>query len=71
MVSNLTVVSTTPSGGTTIGDNSCSVGSYFEGTNIVVYIRGVNDPVGEWWKNGSEAVASSDGGVLVNAHYDS
>jgi hypothetical protein len=54
-----------------ISDDNCLAGSYFEGTNIVVYIRGVNDPAGEWWKNGSDAVASSDGGVLVNAHYDS
>ncbi|KKY21309.1 putative peptidase family m28 family [Phaeomoniella chlamydospora] len=43
---------------------------YFEGTNIIVYIRGVEDDDSAWWdkKNGSP---SGRGGVLVNAHYDS
>ncbi|OTA67181.1 hypothetical protein K449DRAFT_324824 [Hypoxylon sp. EC38] len=47
--------------------------TYFEGTNIVVYIRGKDDPHGRWWENGavySDKVIGK-GGVLMNAHYDS
>lgn len=46
---------------------------YFEGTNIMVYIRGSDDPEGEWWTSDSAAALKSHGkgGVLVNAHYDS
>ena len=41
---------------------------YFEGTNIIVYIRGSEDDKGAWWntKDGPDR-----SGVLVNAHYDS
>ncbi len=42
---------------------------YFEGTNIIVYIRGTNDDTDDWWRNGGDPVEK--GGVLVNAHYDS
>lgn len=42
---------------------------YFEGTNIMVYIRGSEDDQGDWWRSESEYEGS--GGVLVNAHYDS
>ena len=42
---------------------------YFEGTNIVVYIRGRSeDERGDWWLK--EKIPPK-GGVLVNAHYDS
>ena len=41
---------------------------YFEGTNIIVYVRGTEDDKGAWW-NARKAPESS--GVLVNAHYDS
>ncbi|KAF2139720.1 uncharacterized protein K452DRAFT_232243 [Aplosporella prunicola CBS 121167] len=51
MVSNVTF-----SGGSTTS-------IYFEGTNIMVYIRGSDDV--------SDVYSSSTGGVLVNAHYDS
>lgn len=46
---------------------------YFEGTNIMVYIRGTEDPEGEWWAidNANKAKTHGLGGVLVNAHYDS
>ncbi|KAI1138564.1 hypothetical protein F5Y05DRAFT_43870 [Hypoxylon sp. FL0543] len=47
--------------------------TYFEGTNIVVYIRGKDDPQGQWWQNGavySDKIIGK-GGVLMNAHYDS
>ncbi|KAL8963954.1 MAG: hypothetical protein Q9183_004818, partial [Haloplaca sp. 2 TL-2023] len=42
---------------------------YFEGTNIIVYIRGSEDGDEDWWATGQSPPAS--GGVLVNAHYDS
>ncbi|KAL8827271.1 MAG: hypothetical protein Q9191_003288 [Dirinaria sp. TL-2023a] len=42
---------------------------YFEGTNIIVYIRGGSeDERGDWWLTDR---TPSKGGVLVNAHYDS
>ncbi|KAI0865955.1 hypothetical protein F4860DRAFT_525037 [Xylaria cubensis] len=49
--------------------------AYFEGKNIVVYIRGKDDPSGRWWENGSPGYKADKvigkGGVLLNAHYDS
>ena len=42
--------------------------TYFEGTNIIVYVRGSRDPDGDWWLSGEKPDL---GGVLVNAHYDS
>ena len=42
---------------------------YFEGTNIIVYIRGSEDEPGNWYLKDKEP--SGKGGVLVNAHYDS
>ena len=42
---------------------------YFEGTNIIVYIRGTIDDPQEWWR--SKSTPKGLGGVLVNAHYDS
>ena len=45
-----------------------STSVYFEGTNIIVYVRGSQDDKGAWW-NTKKAPDSS--GVLVNAHYDS
>ncbi|KAL8730488.1 MAG: hypothetical protein Q9181_004652 [Wetmoreana brouardii] len=42
---------------------------YFEGTNIIVYIRGSEDGDDDWWISGQEP--PTKGGVLVNAHYDS
>ncbi|KAL7625000.1 hypothetical protein AAE478_004214 [Parahypoxylon ruwenzoriense] len=59
--------------GNSIFGASIPVGTYFEGTNILVYIRGKDDPPGRWWE---DANAYSDkiigkGGVLMNAHYDS
>jgi hypothetical protein len=45
---------------------------YFEGTNIIVYIRGTEDDEVEWWKADDLSTNQSlkKGGVLVNAHYD-
>ena len=42
---------------------------YFEGTNIIVYIRGSEDEPGDWWT--ADQKPHGKGGVLVNAHYDS
>ncbi|KAL4787664.1 hypothetical protein BJX76DRAFT_345355 [Aspergillus varians] len=43
---------------------------YFEGTNILVYIRGEEDGAELWWEL-PEGRPKGKGGVLVNAHYDS
>ena len=42
---------------------------YFEGTNIIVYIRGSEDDPDAWYLKGKKP--QGKGGVLVNAHYDS
>ena len=42
---------------------------YFEGTNIIVYIRGLDDDPDDWFLTNKKP--QSKGGVLVNAHYDS
>lgn len=66
LVSNITAAS--PTSGTTTG-----TATYFEGTNILVYIRGKDDPQGSWWKDGTATAGRTigKGGVLLNAHYDS
>ncbi|KAE8376569.1 putative zinc metalloprotease [Aspergillus bertholletiae] len=46
------------------------LGVYFEGTNIIVYIRGSEDDTEHWWE-APNGVPTSKGGVLVNSHYDS
>ncbi|KAL2259515.1 hypothetical protein VTK26DRAFT_6783 [Humicola hyalothermophila] len=49
------------------------VAAYFEGTNILVYIRGKADEKGSWWNDDGvrDARHSEKGLTLVNAHYDS
>lgn len=42
---------------------------YFEGTNIIVYIRGSEDEPRDWFLKDKKP--DGKGGVLVNAHYDS
>jgi hypothetical protein len=44
-------------------------GYYFEGDNFYVYIRGQEDPDGDWWN--SPVDYKQTGGVLVNCHFDS
>jgi hypothetical protein len=44
---------------------------YFEGTNIIVYIRGTEDEAGDFWKSDAALKTHGKGGVMVNAHYDS
>ena len=68
-MSNLTIATTRSSAST--GEESCGVVTYFEGDNIVVYIRGEYDDEGEWWKKPVEKWSSKHRGVLVNAHFDS
>lgn len=47
-------------------------GTYFEGNNYYVYIRGTEDAEGDWWRTESEyKKIHSKGGVLVNCHIDS
>ena len=46
-----------------------AVSTYFESTNIIVYVRGSEDDPAEWWLEKRDP--EDDGGVLVNAHYDS
>ena len=50
--------------------NKSVTGVYFEGTNIIVYIRGSEDDTENWWDE-PEGAPKGKGGVLVNAHYDS
>lgn len=49
------------------------IAAYYEGTNIMVYIRGTDDEEGEWWKKrkpkGGKLIGR--GGTLINAHFDS
>ena len=46
------------------------VSVYFEGTNIIVYVRGTDDEETKWWTD-PKGKPGSKRGVLVNAHYDS
>lgn len=68
MLSNVTLTTTKASAST---EEACGMGTYFEGTNVIVYIRGTDDDEGEWWKKPAEEWSPSHHGVLVNAHYDS
>ena len=62
MTSNVSSVASSPS-------SSLGYSTYFEGTNIMVYIRGSEDDPANWWLSKQEP--KHDGGVLINAHYDS
>ncbi|KAK4215969.1 hypothetical protein QBC37DRAFT_398201 [Rhypophila decipiens] len=68
MTSNVTAAMSTGIGGTNAGhQSSAATAAYFEGTNIIVYIRGKADPEGAFWESRRE----TKGLVLINAHYDS
>ena len=56
--------------GSVVGAGASGLSVYFEGTNIVVYIQGSEDGDDKWWKD-PKGKPNNDGGVLVNAHYDS
>ncbi|KAI4154521.1 MAG: hypothetical protein LQ340_001636 [Diploschistes diacapsis] len=47
---------------------SAGSSKYFEGTNVIVYIRGSGDGDKDWHLSRD---SKDQGGVLVNAHYDS
>lgn len=53
--------------------NTPQVAAYFEGTNILVYIRGKADDEGRWWDSTGihDTRRNEKGLTLVNAHYDS
>lgn len=53
--------------------NTPQVAAYFEGTNILVYIRGKGDDEGSWWNTAGihDTRRNENGLTLVNAHYDS
>ncbi|KAH0542868.1 hypothetical protein FGG08_002728 [Glutinoglossum americanum] len=71
MLSNVTF----SAGGVLGSGRTAGQSVYFEGTNIIVYIRGSEDDESEWWNNredlGFVKKPNGKGGVLVNAHYDS
>jgi Peptidase family M28 len=56
--------------GSVTGAGASGLSIYFEGTNIIVYVRGSEDGDDNWWKD-PKGKPNNDGGVLVNAHYDS
>lgn len=68
MTSNLTFSVPRPLGASN-SDRESGLGVYFEGTNIIVYVRGSEDDGDDWWTVPRKP--QGKGGVLVNAHYDS
>jgi hypothetical protein len=69
LVSNYTSTALTSIG---VKGRRAGISTYFEGNNIMVYIRGTADVEGEWWKSDlHNKVDQSQGGVMVNAHFDS
>ena len=68
LTSNVTFSVQGPLGASHSGRES-GVGVYFEGTNIIIYIRGSDDDDEDWWTVPRRPYGK--GGVLVNAHYDS
>ncbi|KAH6841022.1 putative zinc metalloprotease [Chaetomium sp. MPI-CAGE-AT-0009] len=61
------------SSGVAPAPNTPQVAAYFEGTNILVYIRGKSDDQGKWWDTAGvhDSGRNEKGLTLVNAHYDS
>ena len=68
MTSNVTFSQAGRPGGSSTHRNA-GLSVYFEGTNIIVYIRGSEDGDEDWWRTNEKP--PGQGGVLVNAHYDS
>ena len=58
-----------PGRGSNGSHRNAGMSVYFEGTNIIVYIRGSEDGDEDWWRANKKPPGK--GGVLVNAHYDS
>lgn len=57
----------------TFGSPDSALSVSFAGSNIMVYIKGSEDPGGNWWDHYTRTKDTevSKGGVLVNAHFDS
>ena len=75
VIFNDLVANYTGSALTKIGQSGRRLGisTYFEGSNIIVYIRGTEDEEGEWWKTTTawEPKVHGKGGAMINAHFDS
>jgi hypothetical protein len=72
--SNCTVLMGQGIGGARTGHEAfVGQAAYFEGTNIIVYIRGKQDDKGSFWHadNVHATRRNEKGLTLVNAHYDS
>jgi hypothetical protein len=69
LVANYTSTALTSIG---VSGRRAGISTYFEGSNIIVYIRGNEDEEGEWWLQDHVSVNThGKGGVMVNAHFDS
>ena len=70
LVANYTSTALTSIG---VSGRRAGISTYFEGNNIIVYIRGTEDDEGEWWNPLPPFTERphGKGGVMVNAHFDS
>ena len=69
VVANYTSTALTSIG---VSGRRAGISTYFEGNNLIVYIRGTEDEHGEWWNPSPYSPhGHGKGGVMVNAHFDS
>jgi hypothetical protein len=70
LISNYTSSALTSIG---VSGRRAGISTYFEGSNIVVYIRGIEDEEEKWWETAPPYThrLHGKGGVMVNAHFDS
>ncbi|KAI6712968.1 hypothetical protein JHW43_004527 [Diplocarpon mali] len=70
LVSNYTTNALTSIG---VSGRRLGISTYFEGSNIIIYIRGTEDEEEDWWKPLPPYThrLHGKGGVMVNAHFDS
>ncbi|KAG4430115.1 hypothetical protein IFR05_014399 [Cadophora sp. M221] len=70
LVSNYTSNALTSIG---VSGRRLGISTYFEGNNIIVYIRGTEDEEEDWWKPLPPYThrLHGKGGIMVNAHFDS
>ncbi|KUJ21238.1 putative zinc metalloprotease [Mollisia scopiformis] len=70
LLSNYTSTALTSIG---VSGRRAGISTYFEGSNIIVYIRGTEDEEGDWWKPVPPFTPRTfgKGGIMVNAHFDS
>jgi hypothetical protein len=73
--SNVTLLqASVPSSTTNANANGTrAIATYMEGSNVAYYIRGQDDPAGEWWteETSRRSRTIGKGGTLLNAHFDS